>query len=116
MLEHETLDAYQCAVEFLAIASRVEQEIPRGYGDLRSQLRKASTSIPLNIAEGVGKTTDKDERKFFDIARGSANECGAVFDSLHQLDGLTREDYRNGKELLERIVSMLSKLRNPSSA
>lgn len=46
------------------------------------QLDRASTSIPLNIAEGNGKYTPKDRCRFFDIARGSAFECAAVLDVL----------------------------------
>ncbi len=46
------------------------------------QLDRASTSIPLNIAEGNGKFTGADRCRFFDIARGSALECAASLDVL----------------------------------
>ena len=112
MIAHEKLDAYQCAVAFLEIAMEAVDQVPRGHGDLRTQLRNASTSIPLNIAEGVGKTSPDDERRYFDIARGSATECAAVFDTLHVLGAVDEPDYQEAKELLERIVSMLTKLRD----
>jgi hypothetical protein len=38
---------------------------------------------PLNIAEGNGKATDGDRRRFFEIARGSALECGAGLDVVN---------------------------------
>ena len=44
-------------------------------GDVKDQLDRASTSIPLNIAEGNGKYTLKDRCRFFDTAHGSALEC-----------------------------------------
>ena len=49
------------------------------------QLRRASFSIMLNIAEGAGRFTDKDKRNFYVIARGSAFECVAILDYLCDL-------------------------------
>ena len=49
---------------------------------LVDQLDRASTSIPLNIAEENGKFTGADRCRFFDIARGSALECAASLDVL----------------------------------
>ena len=55
MLDHERLDVYQRAIEFLAIAFAVADRVPRGYAALADQLRRAAMSIPLNIAEASGK-------------------------------------------------------------
>ncbi|HMP90857.1 MAG TPA: four helix bundle protein, partial [Kiritimatiellia bacterium] len=46
------------------------------------QLDRASTSIPLNIAEGNGMYTEADRCRFFDIARGTALECPACLDVM----------------------------------
>jgi four helix bundle protein len=43
-------------------------------------LKRASWSIPLNIAEGCGKLSNVDKQRFHSIARGSAMECGAILD------------------------------------
>jgi four helix bundle protein len=64
----------------------------------------------LNIAEGSGKG-DRDAARFYTIARGSALECAAILDVLEALGAATPEDLRLCRELLERIVSMLTKLR-----
>ena len=88
MLDHEKMDVYECSVEFLELAMEAQEEIPRGFGDVRNQLRKAAVSIPLNIAEGVGKSSGKDRRKYYEIARGSAHECGAIWDTLDILGSL----------------------------
>ena len=46
--------------------------------DLKDQLRRASTSILLNIAEGSGKFAKNDKKNFYLISRGSVNECVAI--------------------------------------
>ena len=69
-LHHEDLDAYQAAIEFLALAAKLIDHFPRGYGSLADQLKRASLSIPLNIAEGYGKKGVADRARFYDIARG----------------------------------------------
>jgi four helix bundle protein len=57
----------------------------RGEGDLKDQFRRASISIPLNIAEASGKVSPSDRGRFFAIARGSAMECAAILDCVQIL-------------------------------
>ncbi len=109
-LHHEDLDAYQAAIEFLAIAARLIDQFPRGYGSLADQLKRASLSIPLNIAEGYGKKSVADRARYYDIARGSAHECGAIFDASKVLQLIDESTFDTGKVLLHRIVSMLVKM------
>lgn len=77
-MRYKTLDVYQCSIEFLAIAWKIIGKLPRGHGDLSDQLKRASTSIPLNIAEGAGRRTDADSSRHYAISRGSAMECSAM--------------------------------------
>jgi four helix bundle protein len=89
---------------------QILEKIPRGHSELCDQLRRAAISIPLNIAEGVGKTTEKDRRRYHAIARGSALECGATLD-LMRLQGLVEEPVaREAKELCRRAVAMLTRM------
>ena len=76
-------------------------------GDVKDQLDRASTSMPLNIAEGNGKYTPKDRCRFFDTAHGSALECAAGLDVLVAKAKVTPDQIRPGKESLQRIVRML---------
>ena len=65
---------------------------------LGDQLRRASTSIPLNLAEGTGKF-DKDARRFYAIARGSALECADIIDSFKVLGFLNGVAYDQASDL-----------------
>ena len=107
----QRLDVYRCAIEFLAVAVKLAEQAPRGYGSLSDQLRRAALSVPLNIAEGSGKTT-RDGAHFYTIARRSALECAATLDVLEALGAVRAEDLAHPRALLERIVSMLTKLRS----
>ena len=113
-LHHEKLDVYQVSITFLSLSLGVAAECPRGYAFLGDQLRRAASSIVLNIAEGCGKRTTADRRRFYDIARGSAHECGAIFDVGQKMGMLNDDVHQEGKTLLVRIVQMLSKLRGGS--
>ena len=109
-LSHEKLDVYQCAVQFLALSAKLLDGLPAGNSVLADQLKRAALSIPLNIAEGTGKSSPADRRRFYGIARGSAMECGALLDAARVLSLGTAEGLEDGKALLVRIVSMLSKM------
>jgi len=110
MLAHEKLDVYQCAIQFLALAARLVDGLPKGQAALSDQLRRAALSISSNIAEGSGKPTTADRKRFAGIARGSAMECGAILDACRVLGIAEESILREGKQLLVRIVSMLTKM------
>jgi four helix bundle protein len=109
-LDFERLDVYRCAIDWLALAARIAAHMPRGHSDLRDQLRRASSSIPLNIAEACGKTGSAERAHSHAIARGSALECAAILDVLLRFSAVSAEDVDDAKALLSRIVSMLSKM------
>jgi len=110
MLDHERLDVYQCALRFAALVFQILQKLPRGHSELADQLKRATISIPLNIAEGAGKPTDKDRSRFHAIARGSAMECSAVLDLLKLQALADPQAVNDAKSLLVRLVAMLSKM------
>ena len=109
MLSFQRLDVYRCAVKFLGLAAMIASRVPRGHGDLVDQLRRASLSISLNIAEGTGRH-GRDAMRFYSIARGSALECAAILDAVDSLALISDADYEQERALLERIVAMLTKM------
>ena len=106
MLDHEKLRVYQ---EALAFASWIETVLERAKksSPIHDQLDRARTSILLNIAEGNGRFTALDRCRFFDTARGSVLECAACLDLLAIRKTIDPKELEHGKELLQRIVSML---------
>ena len=68
--DHEKMDVYRVAIEFIALADEVAENLPRGRAYLADQLRRACTSVALNIAEGAGEFSG-DEK-----AREVAAPCG----------------------------------------
>jgi four helix bundle protein len=106
---HEKLDVYRAAIEYVGWAYRFCEALA-GHRNAKDQLLRASQAIPLNIAEGNGKGTEGDRRRYFEIARGSALECGAVQDVLQVCGAMTAEENEKTKALLDRIVAMLTKL------
>ena len=111
MFGFQRLDVYRAST-FLAASWRLVTRVPKGNGDIVDQLRRAALSIPLNIAEGSGKFS-RDAVRFYTIARASALECAAILDALQAMAVFDEPDLKQARELLERIVSMLTGLIRP---
>lgn len=104
--DHEKLIAYQRSIEFVAWSSQLLEEMPSKLA-VFDQLERASTSVPLNIAEGNAKFTAPDRCRYWDTARGSALECAACLDVLVAKGKSTKERTEEGKQLLFETVSLL---------
>jgi four helix bundle protein len=111
--DHEKLDVYRLELEFISWVTVLLDELTgsgKRLGEILDQLDRASLSALLNTAEGNGKRQRRVRAKFFDDARGSATECAACLDGLVAKRACGVERVTDGKALLLRIVSMLSKL------
>ena len=110
MLSFQRLDVYQRAIEFLALASEIVEDLPRGHAERADQLLRAAESVVRNIAEGAGRWSGADSAKHYKIARGEAMESAASLDVLRLRRLVTSERYERGIKLLEAVVAMLSKM------
>jgi four helix bundle protein len=108
--DHEKLEVYAVALDFLGHANRIANTMPRGSGYLTDQVRRAALSVVLNIAEGAGRFSGDDKAAFYTRARGSATECAAVLDVCARLEPISVENAREHKQPLERIAQMLTRL------
>ena len=113
MFDFENLFVYQSArdlnIQFMELLNR--DSLDRTTGD---QLRRASLSIMLNIAEGSGRFTNRDRRRFYIIARGSVFECVAIIDFLNVSQSITTETmqafYTHLEEISKMLFAMIRKL------
>ncbi len=99
--------AHQLALAIYKASARFPKE--ELYG-LTSQIRRASMSIPTNIAEGCGRNTDAEFARFLQIAMGSA--CETEYQLLLSLDlgFVLQDEYKNLQDVLEEVKRMLSAL------
>jgi len=107
LLDAERLDVYRVALEF---QSRAAGLALRADAVVRDQLRRASLSIVLNIAEGAGQRSRAQKRRLYAIARGSAMESAAILDVLRSLGVASATEARTARALAVRIVQMLTRL------
>jgi four helix bundle protein len=109
-LGHEKLDVYRLSIGYVAWVYEKTANLKGVHRPARDQWLRASQSIPLNIAEGNGKTTEANRRRYFEIARGSALECAAIQDVLVVGKALAEIESQERKVELDRMAAMLSRL------
>lgn len=77
---------------------------------LTSQMRRASMSIPTNIAEGCGRNTDADFARFLQMAMGSASETEYELILARDLEFLSKDKYEKIHNDVEEVKRMLASL------
>jgi four helix bundle protein len=114
LFDHEKLDVYCLELQFVAWIADFFEDAGRcsvqRRRELFEQLDRASLSALLNTAEGNGRRHGRQRAKFFDEARGSAIECAACLDASVAKQFVSNDRVRPGKEMLGRIVAMLTRL------
>ena len=114
LFDHEKLDVYCLELEFVGWIADFFDDVSRSSiqrrRELFEQLDRASLSALLNTAEGNAKRQGRQRAKFFDDARGSAIECAACLDASVAKRFASNDRVLPGKEMLGRIVAMLSRL------
>src|SRR3989338_7206116 len=112
MFDFEKLDVY-------AKAKVLNREIIRFLRDtkaidsyIRDQLKRASISIVINIAEGSGKFSKADRRNFYTISRGSVYECVSLIELIADEKNIAKEKYTDFYQKYETLSKMLLGLIN----
>jgi len=107
----EKLEVYQRAVNFAERITVLTKSFPaQGHYHLVDQLRRASLSISLNIAEGNGRWHVKDRKNFWWIARGSVFECVPLLELCKREKLITEDTWADLKAELEVLSKMLTAL------
>ena len=106
MFDFQKLSVYQKSKEFCKGTTKLIQasDFDRTTTD---QLRRASFSVMLNIAEGSSRFSNRDRKRFLEIARGSAFECVAILEYLVEVEEINQDTYKIQYDILEEISKML---------
>lgn len=104
--DHEKLEVYQQAISFCGWVGEFLNSVS-SKAAAKDQLDRASTSIPLNVAEANGKFSNADQSRFLEIGRGSALECAACLDVLVARNLVTADQVAPAKDQLVKVVKML---------
>lgn len=109
MRDYKTLTVWRKSHEqYLFIKKNILNMLPvEEKYDLRAQLSRASLSIPLNIAEGAGRFSEKEFAHFLNISLGSTNEVDYCCFAAYELNYISKELYISTNKILNEIRAML---------
>lgn len=110
MRDFKKLIIWQKAMEVVNAVYQAVEQFPKEerYG-LRSQVTRAGVSVAANIAEGNAKSSEKDKKRFMEIALGSAFELETLMLIVEKLNWLEKNEVRKILELIEEEQKMLTK-------
>ncbi len=114
MFDFENLEVCKKAKAFNSVVGKLVLTIGSLDSTTKNQLRRASLSIVLNIAEGTSRFSKADRKNFCVVARGSVFECVAIFDILND-DGILTSDlftnlYKQAEEISKMLFAMIRNL------
>ena len=110
-MNHRRLKCYNLAMSMTKAMPDLIDSWPRGYGYLADQLKRAMSSIPLNIAEGNSRRSCLERRRFFTIALGSVSEVSAIIDIVVAYRLIHQSQSESIQNDLLQIYKMLYKLK-----
>jgi four helix bundle protein len=108
---HKRLDVWNKAIDLTVDIYKLSETFPRTelYG-LTSQMRRASISVPSNLAEGAGRQTKKEFVNFLHMAQGSLSELDTQLVISSRLEYISMENYQEIENKIETITKMLTGL------
>lgn len=110
-MQHTHSRIYRASLQLIDHSRLVLSELPPGYGFLADQLRRAAASVTLNFAEGCGKRSLRDRRRFFDSAKGSVYEVAAVLDVAERFGVLAPNTHCEAHAICDQLAAMLTRFR-----
>ncbi len=112
MQTHKDLKVWQRSVSFTTEIYKISQGFPHEeLFALTSQIRRATYSIPMNIAEGYGRGSKNEIAHFLNIAAGSASEVDTQIVIAYNLKYISEEVAERLEQDINEIRMMLSALR-----
>ena len=109
--DYKDLFVWKRGMELVQTVYRVARQLPKDeIFALSSQIRRASISIPSNIAEGYGRSSPADYKRFLSIARGSAYEVETQLLLCVSLNYVSQAEVETAIKLVNEIIRMLNVL------
>ncbi len=95
MKDFRSLEVWKQSHQLVLSIYRHTESLPKSelFG-LTSQIRRASTSIPTNIAEGCGRDGEAELGRFLNIAKGSTSEVEYLLQLAHDLNYIESETHK----------------------
>ncbi|MBO3699116.1 four helix bundle protein [Roseivirga sp. E12] len=111
MRPHKKLEAWKEAMRLTSSIYECVGQFPDSekFG-LISQMKRASISIPSNIAEGAARQTKKEFKQFLFIARGSLSELDTQLELSLNLKLITKDSFDEILEKIDKVNAMLNGL------
>jgi len=110
-LSHKKLDVYKISIELIKEVYKLTKIYPKEeLFALVSQLRRAAVSVTSNIAEGAARKSDKEKKRFYEVARSSLVEVDTQIEISVTLNFLTKESVAELEKYIESVFRMLSKM------
>jgi four helix bundle protein len=108
MRDFRKYDVWKIAHELVLEVYTISKKFPNTevYG-ITSQLRRSSVSVPTNISEGCGRSTDKEFARFLHIALGSAHEVEYLLQLSHDLSFISEIEYQDLNEKVNLVKRKL---------
>jgi four helix bundle protein len=111
MRNYKDLIVWQKAHAFVLAAYKTSRSFPKEEQyNLTSQLRRAATSIPTNLAEGCGKFTQRDFAKYLQNSMGSAQEVEYLIFLSFELGYISLDDFKKMDSLINEVKAILISL------
>src|SRR5436853_4245679 len=105
--EHRKLRVYDRALDLMVELVRILAFANPGWSELFDQLKRACTSIVLNIAEGATEYRPAEKARFYRMGARSAAEAHAALDVLERVGVLPEALIQTAQAMLEEIAAML---------
>ena len=108
---HKNLDVWKKAVDLVQQIYDLTKIFPKNEDySLTSQMRRAATSVPSNIAEGAARQTKKEFMQFLHMAQGSLSELDTQIEIAKRLGYFSEDQNKKTLEIMQDVDRMLSGL------
>ncbi|MGH7655115.1 MAG: four helix bundle protein [Gemmatimonadaceae bacterium] len=111
MQDYHNLSVWRKAHELATRVHLLSAKIPRATNaDMISQIRRAALSIPANIAEGCGRSSNRDFARFLQISFGSATELEYHLEFAAAIELISNKDFEDRRAEIIQVRRMLTGL------